>query len=103
MVVFALVVLICSLTYFGTGFFVIQPLGAIPEGATVWYWRWGTQMPFISSADGLLLEKQGSVSLLGRGVALAALAEPITQRKIVSLPYSEALYLVSTGGRKLDR
>lgn len=89
--------------YFTTGFFVIQPIGAIPKGATVWYWRYDTKLPFISSADGLLVDKQGGVSLLGRVVALGALAEPIKQRKIASLPYSETLYLVSTGGRQFDR
>lgn len=89
--------------YFTTGFFVIQPIGALPEGATVWYWRFDTKLPFISSADGLLVEMQGSVSLLGRGVALGALAEPIVQRKIASLPYSRTLYLISTGGREFDR
>jgi hypothetical protein len=89
--------------YFTTGFFVIQPIGAIPQGTTVWYWRYNTQFPFISSADGLLVDKQGGVSLLGRGVALAALSEPITQRKIASFPYSQTLYLISTGGRQFDR
>ncbi len=86
--------------YFTTGFFVIQPIGALPEGATVWYWRYGTGLPFIFSADGLLFDKQGSVSLLGRGFVLAALVEPIAQLKIASLPYSKMLYLISTGGRE---
>jgi hypothetical protein len=86
--------------YFTTGFFVIQPIGALPEGATVWYWRYDTGLPFISSADSLLVDKQGGVSLLGRGFVLAALVEPITQLKIASLPYSKTLYLISTGGRE---
>ena len=86
--------------YFTTGFFVIQPIGGLPEGATVWYWRYDTGLPFISSADGLLVDKQGGVSLLGRGSVLAALVELITQLKIASLPYSKTLYLISTGGRE---
>jgi hypothetical protein len=55
------VVLLClfsSFVYFTTGLFVIQPIGALPEGATVWYWRFDTSLPFISSTDGLLLENK---------------------------------------------
>ena len=104
-----LVALVCSFIYFATGLFVIQPIGALPEGATVWYWRFGTtvwywrfgtSLPFISSVDGLLLEKEGSVSLLARAVALGVLAEPVAGRKIVALPFSRTLYLISTGGRE---
>jgi hypothetical protein len=89
-----------SLFYFTTGFFVIQPIGALPEGATVWYWRYGTGLPFISSADGFLVDNQRDVSLLNRGLILAVLVEPITHIKIASLPYSKTLYLISTGGRE---
>lgn len=89
-----------SLFYFTTGFFVIQPLGALPEGATVWYWRYDTGLPFISSADGFLVDNQRDVSVLNRGVVLAVLVKPISQLKIASLPYSKTLYLISTGGRE---
>ena len=88
------------LFYFTTGFFVIQPIGALPEGATVWYWRYDSGLPFISSADGFLVDNQRRVSLLNRGFVLAVLVEPITQLKIASLPYSKTLYLISTGGRE---
>ena len=88
------------LFYFTTGFFVIQPTGALPEGVTVWYWRHGTGFPFVSSADGFLVDKQGDVSLLDRVIVLTALTELIAQLKIASLPYSRTLYLISTGGRE---
>ena len=85
------------------GIFVIQPIGAIPEGATIFYWRNGMNIPFISSADGLL-EKSGSgVSLLGRGLILAKIAEPIKEREIFRFDYSETLYLWSTGGKKYEK
>lgn len=48
--------------YFGTGFFVIQPIGAIPEGRTIWYVRMGLNIPFVSSADGMLLKTDTEVS-----------------------------------------
>ncbi len=74
----------------------------VPDGATIIYWRFGMNLPFVVSADGLLAESGAGVSLLGRGIVLAKLADPIIERKVVSLPYSEALYLWSTGGRKLS-
>ena len=96
-------ILICLFFYFATGFFVIQTTSALPEGATVWYLRLGTNLPFISSADGLLLENQEGVSFLGRPVPLGELSEHIIRRKIVSLPYSRRLYLYSTRGQESGR
>lgn len=84
------------------GIFVIQPIGAIPDGTTIVYWRHGTSMPFIASADGLLASKGEGVSLLGRGVVLAALAKPIKEKEIFRLGYSETIYLWSTGGKKYE-
>ena len=96
-------ILLCLFFYFATGFFVIQPTGALPEGATVWYLRLGTNLPFISSKDGLLLENREGVSFLGTAVPLGELSEHILRRKIVSLPYIRRLYLFSTGGQESGR
>ena len=85
------------------GVFVIQPLGAIPNCTTIVYWRNGLNVPFVASADGILAESGSGVSLLGRGLVLGAIAEPINEREILRLPYSETLYLWSTGGRPYDR
>jgi hypothetical protein len=84
--------------YSALGVFVVQPIGALPDGATVLYFRLSTNMPFISSVDGLLRDRAGGVSLLGRGLALAKAAALLENRKIVSLPYIHALYLLTTGG-----
>jgi hypothetical protein len=84
------------------GVFVIQPLGAIPEGATIVYWRANLNMPFIASADGLLEDSGAGVSLLGRGLMLAKLAGPIKERELFRFGYSELLYLWSTGGKKYE-
>jgi len=89
------------------GIFVIQPIGAIPDGVTIIYWRQGIDvpydMPFIASADGILEERMGGVSLLGRGAVLARVAEPIKEREIIRFGYSKWLYSWSTGGRKYGR
>jgi hypothetical protein len=72
------------------GIFVIQPIGAIPEGATIIYWRSGINLnvDFISSADGILEKARTGVSLLGRGVILGKVAEPIKKREIFRFKYS---------------
>ncbi|MGA2286802.1 MAG: hypothetical protein ABSG55_11120, partial [Dehalococcoidia bacterium] len=85
------------------GIFVIQPLGAIPNGATIIYWRSGLNIPFVASADGLLDNAGAGVSLLGRGLMLAKLAEPIKEREIIRFGYSETLYLWSTGGKQYEK
>lgn len=85
------------------GIFVIQPIGAIPNGATIFYWRDGINMPFISSADGILVKSGAGVSLLGRGLLLGKLAEPIKDREIFRIGYSETIYLYSTEGKKFEK
>ena len=96
-------IVIFSTLYFTTGIFVIQPIGAVPEGATIWYWRLNTKLPFISSADGLLLDRVGKVSILGRAVALGVVAKSIKDKKIVTFPYSKTLYLISTSGKEFNK
>lgn len=100
-----LVLLFCLVIFFRIfcGVFVIQPIGAIPDGATIIYWRNGMNLPFIASADGLLEERGASVSLLGRGLLLGELAKPIKEREILRIGYSKRLYLWSTGGKMYDR
>jgi hypothetical protein len=85
------------------GVFAIQPMGAIPKGATIFYWRMGLELPFIASADGILEDSGVGVSLLGRGLFLAKLANPILEREIMRIEYSESLYLISTNGKKCDK
>ena len=85
-----------------TGFIVIQPIGALPEGGTIWYFRVATNLPFIQSPDGLSLDTTGSLSLFSRMAAMSALMEVVESRKIVSFAYSEWMYLRSTDGRRFD-
>lgn len=77
-----------------TSLVAVQPIGAIPDGVTLWVWRSG-QMNFIDSPDAICERASGGVSLLCRGVVLGAMRD----RVIARLPYSETIYLWSTGGR----
>ncbi len=85
------------------GIFVIQPIGAIPDGVTIVYWRSGLNIPFIASADGLLENSGAGVSLLGRGLMIAKFTELIKERILFKFGYSETLYLWSTGGKKYEK
>lgn len=98
LVIVGTLILVLLLGYFTCGIFVIQPIGAIPEGATVVYWRPGTILPFISSPDAICQKHVGYVNLLGRGMALGTAGKVVAERKIITLPYSRTLYLFSTGG-----
>jgi len=93
-------ILLIIFVYCSFGLFVVQPIGAVPDGVTVLYWRLGTNLPFISSADGLLDKDGGGVCLLGRGIMLGGIINKLSSshRIIVRLPYSSTLYLISTGG-----
>jgi hypothetical protein len=80
--------------------FVIQPIGAIPEGRTVVITRL-TTMHFIDSADAWCERKMGGVNLLCRGLVTAKVAKEATI--LVRLPYSKALYEISTNWKEYDR
>lgn len=103
LVAFLGVLVFLSIMYITLGIFVVQPIGALPEGVTIIYWRAGSNMPFVTSPDGLLLAKKQDVSLLSRSIALAAVSEVIRKRAICRMPYMEWLYLSSTGGVKFER
>jgi hypothetical protein len=87
-------------TYLFLGIFVVQPIGAVPDGRTVIYWRSGTDLPFITSPDGYLIDKSLDVTLMGRGLVAGRLAKELDGRIIVRLPYWKFLYLQSTGGKE---
>ncbi len=89
--------------YLSIGFFVIQPLGAIPEGITIMYFRFGMKTPFITSPDGILIDNGQGISLFGRIAALGSFAEIIKERRILNMPYSRAMYLLSTGGKEFEK
>lgn len=81
-------------------FFVVQPIGAVPEGRTVVMLRTsGTK--FVDSADAMCERIQGKVNLLCRGMVLKQVVEKTTI--IARLPYSETLYEISTGGKRYSR
>ena len=88
-----------ALFYAFCGFYSVQPIGALPDGATAIVWR-NRGEPFFNSADALCLERMGGVSLLCRGLAMA---QGPTDRIIVRLPYQEWAYKLSTGGQSFDR
>lgn len=80
--------------------FVIQPLGALPEGKTLIISRMN-KTQFIDSADGMCEREFGGVSLFCR---LAALGAVLDKAQIyMKLPYIPFLYSISTGGREYSK
>jgi len=80
--------------------FVVQPIGAVPDGRTLVIWRMG-DLKFIDSADAVCERETGSVNLLCRAAILGGVGS--NADIIVRLPYSETLYRISTGGQSYDR
>lgn len=90
----------CFYFYKNYTIFVIQPIGAIPQGATLVVPRTG-KLEFIDSADALCDRSEGGVSLLCR---LAMLSAAVDKDKIYArFSYSDWLYSYSTGGKKFGR
>ncbi|QEY70481.1 hypothetical protein [Pseudomonas denitrificans (nom. rej.)] len=96
----AVVVILAIAIYTQITIFVVPPIGAVPEGRTVIMLRLN-KTEFIDSADAMCERIQGGVSLLCRGITMAAV---VNNTKILArLPYSRSLYLISTGGKTYDR
>lgn len=91
---------IILIVYTQLSLFVVPPMGAVPEGRTIVMLKLN-KMKFIDSADAMCERMQGGVSLLCRGLVLGLVAKNSTV--LARLPYSEWLYLVSTGGRGYRR
>ena len=81
-------------------FFIIPPIGAVPEGKTVLIARLN-KTEFVDSADAMCERMQGGVSLLCRGMIMGAVLEKATI--VARLPYSSWLYSISTAGKHYDR
>lgn len=85
------------------GIYVTQPIGMIPDGMTIVYWRNGTDLPFISSADGILQKSGKGVSILNRIMTIGEVSGKIKEKVIFRMKYSEKLYLISTDGKRFER
>ena len=89
--------LIVGIFYWQFSIFVIQPIGAVPEGRTLVIRRLNPEaVKFVDSADAICARTGDGVSLLCRGIVLAAVVEEADI--LVRLPYAQFLYDISTGG-----
>ncbi|WP_041120667.1 hypothetical protein [Pseudomonas protegens] len=100
LVIAGLVALIAIAIYTQITIFIVPPIGAVPEGRTVVMLRLN-KTNFVDSPDAMCERIQGGVSLLCRGMTMAAVVEKTNI--IARLPYSDWLYLLSTGGKRYDR
>lgn len=100
--IYAVIAIFISAVIFTNLFtlFVIQPIGAIPEGKTLLISRLN-KTNFVDSADAMCERIQDGVSLLCRVMILGKITE--TSTIYLRLPYMEWLYLLSTNGKKYDK
>lgn len=99
-VLLVVLAVISLLIYTQITIFVIQPIGALPEGRTLIITRLN-KTQFIDSADAICEREQGGVSLFCRIGVMAGVASNATI--LMRLPYSSWLYSISTGGKSYDR
>jgi hypothetical protein len=99
-VALAVVATITALACTQITIFVVQPIGAVPEGRTLIISRMN-KTKFVDSADGMCQRLQGGVNLFCRLGAMGGIATNATI--YARLPYSETLYLISTDGKKYDK
>lgn len=92
------VIAAAAFVYAKLGFYSIQPIGAVPEGATAIVLRESDE-PFFNSADGMCLRRTGSVSLMCRMMAMGAAPK---DRILLRLPYQRWAYLQSTEGKEFE-
>lgn len=97
---FGALIVAAIVAYFSLTVFVIQPIGALPEGKTIVIGRVG-KTRFVDSADAICERQMGSVSLLCRGMMMGNILEEATI--YLRLPYSETLYLWSTDGKEYGK
>lgn len=76
--------------------FVIQPIGAIPEGRVLIIKK-SDKIKFVDSADAYCARNQGYVNLLCRMTVLSKVSN--SNAVVAKLPYIESLYLLSTGNK----
>jgi hypothetical protein len=99
-VIAALLVVVALGIYTQITIFAVPPIGAVPEGRTLIILRLN-KTKFIDSADAMCDRAEAGVSILCRGVAIGSVVN--NTKILLRLPYSEALYLISTGGKHYDR
>lgn len=100
LLIFAVVAAVLIAIYTQITLFVVPPIGAIPEGRTVIMLRLN-KTNFVDSPDAMCERVQGGVSLLCRGLIMAGVMNNTTI--IARLPYSDWLYLISTGGKRYEQ
>ncbi len=75
-----------------TGLYVMPPKDSPPNGATIWFYRRGSGLPFLSSPDSRRRAREAA-----RSPDLVALA-PRRNWVLARLPFARGVYLWTTGG-----
>ena len=93
-----ILILLAVILYARISLYTIQPMGVVPGGVTLVFFR-EPGKPFFDSADATCLRAEGTVTLLCRGNAIS---DALSSASLLRLPYWEWAYLQSTGGRTIN-
>ena len=97
--VLVVLLVLSAVFYFRYSIFVVQPIGAVPEGRTLIIERLNRDaVRFVDSADAICEREMDGVNLLCRGAMMGAVAE--NAEIVARLPYMDWLYLISTDGAR---
>ncbi len=100
LIILVSMVIILIVLFTQISLFVVQPMGAIPEGKTLVILKLN-KTNFIDSADAMCVRETGKLNLICRGMMLSAV---IKKGKILTeLPYSHFLYKFSTNGKEYSK
>jgi hypothetical protein len=80
-----------------TGLYLMPPKDSPPSGVTIWFYRRGSGLPFLSSPDSRRRAREAA-----RSPDLVALA-PRRNWVIARLPFTRSVFLWTTGGVELLR
>lgn len=83
-------------------FFVIPPIGGLPEGRTLVILK-REKTRFIDSPDAFCARERGGVSPECRAAVLKGILDQGSGPVLLTLPYSHWLYLLSTDGTEYER
>lgn len=105
LITFTVVGVVLFITWATTFVGVVQPMGILSKGKTIWVWKPDRliieeDIPFFCSAKGMTLAKTGELKLWDRGMAHITLARIVSDGTVlIRLPYIDSLHSYTLNGK----
>jgi len=100
-----LILILIAVIYSTTYVLIIPPIGAMPEGRTIWMLKPNRlfiagRIDFLETPDHFQYKNTGKVSIFGRAITLSTMMKSSTI--IIRLPYINVLEVIANGGLKWE-